>query len=185
MALNDITIFEQLCKKYSAKREREIDFARLAGQGAIQFASNVQRYFGIPDQYFYVRDESGQETGRKYIDISLASEDWKETSRNFHSLKDMFFDKNGFLRFYLIIALEEEENSKIKLFYHIHCGIRPISKTESKIFVGSPDENSTSKEFIWTNGKITGDGPEQYVLDTIISFLDKEPFLDIPLSVQP
>lgn len=65
-----MSLFEDLCKKYSDKREREIDFARKSGLNATQFASSFQKYINAPDS-FSTKDDSGREQQHKLLTLLL------------------------------------------------------------------------------------------------------------------
>lgn len=171
-----MSLFEELCKKYSDKRERDFDFARQAGGRAAQLAASFQEYINAPKDSFLLKDDSGREREYHYVEMAYVDIDWNETSRNFRSLNDMCFDLNGFLRFYLLVMLDHGKNSYPKMTYKIHCGIRPIDEKQSKVFVGRPDEKDMYKEFIWTIGEAVKSGPEQYIVDLLVRFLEQEPF---------
>lgn len=177
-----MSLFEDLCKKYSDKRERDIDFARKSGSCAAKFAASFQEYINAPTDTFSLNADSGRGRESQYVEMAYVDINWKETSRNFHSLNDMCFDLNGFLRFYLLLTLDHGRNSYPKMTYEFHCGIRPINEKQCKVFIGRPEDKDIYKEFIWTIGESVKSGPEQYVVDLLVRFLDREPFLDSPIS---
>lgn len=168
-----MTLFEDLCKKYDDKHKRDIEFMRSAGIGAAQFASSFQQYINAPDTY-HAQDDRGSELEYRYIDVVLVDSNWNEISRNYRSIKDMCFNQNCFLLFYLMVTLEMGPDTYPKKIYRFPCGIKPIPDSQYCVFIGRPGDDMY-KEFAWSNGKVLASGPEQYIIDLLVDSLDHQP----------
>lgn len=175
-----MSIFDDLCKLYWEEREKDIEYIRNAAYSAQQFTDSFQKYIDAPEP---VDSYDGQKELR-YVEVVYVDNEWNEIGRNYRDINNLYVDRNGFLRFDILVTLEKAKNVQPKINIVIHCGIRPLpfKEGEYKIFINDPGDSEIYKEFEWTANSPAHLGPEQYIVDMIVKTLTHSPRTAVPLQ---
>lgn len=169
-------LFEELCAKLNAKRERDINYVSLARSMARAFAESFKQCVNAPNWY-KITDEKNREQSLRYIDVAPSDEAGDDIVHGQWTDADMLFDHDGFFLFSLIVTLEYAPEAYPKQRFKIPCGVRPIDRDGCDIFIGMRDDKTFFREFSWKK-KVPqqNDGPEQYAYSVLVEYLDSAPY---------
>ena len=171
-----MTKFNSLCVKYKEKKERNLAYARTSGQYAATVAKGFSDFIEAPSHSFVLEEGDGRKSSHKYVEVVLVDENWAEASRSVISLNSMYFDGNGFLRFFLALTVEPAVNAHPKRVIQVPCGIKPIGSHSCDFFVGRPEDSVRHKVFDIGDIANISEEINEHLFILLANYLDSLPF---------